>query len=458
MTGARVSSSSFRDPSGFIFEKDGVLYRQVNAGYEQGLDLLEGSGLYDELSRAGLLVPHQRVPLEMRATDTANAVIAPERIPLISYPYEWSFSQLKEAALLTLDVMRRAIAKGLSLKDASAYNVQFFGCRPIFIDTLSFEAYKEGEPWVAYKQFCQHFLAPLALMSLADIRLGSLLRTHIDGIPLDLTSRLLPRMTKFQPGLLAHIHLHARAQESNGRIAERRPAFSKTSLLALIDSLRGTVSGLSWKPTGTEWGDYYSDTNYTPASFDRKREIVADMLSQLDVQTCWDLGANNGAFSQLAVERGLQTTAWDIDPAAVEKAYQHGKQSKESKLLPLLQDLRNPSEGIGWAGRERGSFVQRGPAGALLALALIHHLAIGNNVPLPMIASFFAELGDHLIIEFVPKEDSQVQRMLVAREDIFGGYTQEGFEAAFGTYFSLSDKQAIDGTLRTLYLYKKAGA
>lgn len=459
MIEARRSSSSFRDPSGFIFEREGILYRQVHAEAIRDLDLLETSGLQDELFSAGLVVPFRRVDVSLAATADAVAVLQPERIPFISYPYEWSFSQLKDAALATLELMRRALGKGMSLKDASAFNIQFMGCRPVLIDTLSFEAYEEGAPWIAYKQFCQHFLAPLALMAHCDIRLSQLLRTNIDGIPLDLTASLLPGKTKFQPGLLTHIHLHAKAQsqDTSGKTSDRKIGVSKVSLLALIDNLKGTISGLNWKPAGTEWGDYYSDTNYSADSLKRKEVLVGELLDQVPVEAgqCWDLGANDGTFSRLAVQKGRYTVAWDIDPAAVEKAYLDGKSKKVENLLPLLQDLRNPSTNLGWANRERDSLIDRGPASVVMALALVHHLAIGNNVPLDLIAQFLASIGKWAIVEFVPKEDSQVQRMLVARKDIFSNYDQARFESAFASSFEKVQAIPIEGTVRTLYLFRR---
>ncbi|MBI1334782.1 MAG: SAM-dependent methyltransferase [Armatimonadetes bacterium] len=459
MTEAVRSASSFRDPSGFVFQRDGVLYRQINQSAAADFELLVSSGLQNELTDAGLVVAVEEADLSLAVTPEAAKVIRPARIPFVSYPYEWSFSQLKDAALLTLEVMRRALGKGMSLKDASAYNVQFVGTRPVLIDTLSFEPYVEGEPWVAYKQFCQHFLAPLALMSHVDIRLGSLLQTNIDGIPLDLASNLLPGKTKFQPGLLTHIHLHAKAQshDGGGKTSDRKPTISKTSLLALVDNLKGTVSGLTWKPAGTEWADYYANTNYSKESLSRKAELVASFLAKVpgDAQTCWDLGANNGEFSRLAAARSLYTIAWDIDPAAVEQAYLACKSSKADHLLPLLQDLRNPSTDLGWAGAERDSLQSRGPADVVLALALVHHLAIGNNVPLDRLADFFAQVGRWLIVEFVPKEDSQVQRMLVARKYIFTSYDLSGFEQAFQRRFETVEKQEIEGTCRTLFLMRR---
>ncbi|HLK17002.1 MAG TPA: hypothetical protein VKT78_19510 [Fimbriimonadaceae bacterium] len=393
-------------------------------------------------------------------SEGAIAVIRPEPIPFVSYPYEWSFSQLKDAALLTIAIQKRAIARGMSLKDASAYNIQFLRGRPIFIDTLSFERYREGEPWVAYGQFCRHFLAPLALMARVDARLGGLLKLHLDGVPLDLAARLLPSATRLQPGLLAHIHVHARAQRGDARpgmTPAKAAHLSKTGLLALIDSLEATVAHLSWEPKNTEWAEYYTDTNYDAAAMADKRRLVAAYIddSKPEIRTCWDLGANDGSFSKLAAEAGYYTIAMDSDLAAVEKAYLDVRGSHESNVLPLIVDLTNPSPMLGWANAERDSLLDRGPAGLALSLALIHHLAIGNNVPLPLIAEFFARVGEYVICEFVPKGDSQVARLLRSREDIFDGYHEAGFEAAMSANFELLRSEAIPGTVRRLYLFRR---
>ena len=453
------SHGSFRDPSGFVFERDGQIYRQINEGFEADIRLLIDSGLHDELIGAGLVVGFAEVRLDTAFSEKASMVIRPERIDVISYPFEWCFSQLKDAALLTLEIMKRVLAKDMILKDASAYNVQFQQGSPIFIDTLSFEKYEEGEPWIAYKQFCQHFLAPLALMAYVDIRLSSLFQTNLDGIPLDLAAKLLPTKTKFSPGLMGHVHLHSKAQAQKSPQSGRDAKVSKTGLLALIDSLRGTILNLHWKPIGTEWGEYYSETNYSPESFSNKGQVVQGFLALLPttIKTCCDLGANNGEFSRLAIERGLNTIALDVDPAAVEKCYLSAKREGYKLLMPLMQDLRNPTPDYGWGGRERDGVGRRVKADVVLALALIHHLAIGNNVPLGMIAEYFATFGEYLIVEFVPKEDSQIQRMLVARKDIFTDYNQDGFESAFSAYFDVLAKEPVSGTARIIYFMKRIG-
>jgi hypothetical protein len=451
-----LAESSFRDPSGFVFRHQGRVYRQVNRSYRDHFDLLLASGLYRELSAAGALIRHEDAAPELARTADAYKVIQPLPLPFISYPYEWSFSQLKDAALLTLDIQKTALAHGMSLKDASAYNIQFCEGKPLFIDTLSFAKYVEGRPWVAYRQFCQHFLAPLALMARCDIRLGQLARIFLDGVPLDLASRLLPAGSRFTFSLLSHIHLHARAQKRFRNKASKASgrAFSRFSFMALIDSLRTAVSGLRWQPRGTEWAEYYDHTNYSENAIDFKLKCVDDFLSALQPGQVWDIGANTGLFSRLASARQIPTVSLDIDPAAVEINYRQCRRENDRFLLPLLGDITNPAPAIGWGNKERMSLFERGPADAVMALALVHHLAIGNNLPLARIAALFATLCRTLIIEFIPKDDSQVQRLLASREDIFPEYHEQGFATAFSRFFSIERIEKIDQSGRRLYLLK----
>ncbi|MCL6482359.1 MAG: SAM-dependent methyltransferase [Firmicutes bacterium] len=458
MLAAETIAGSFRDPSGFLYERRGVLYRQINRIYQADYERLIGSGLYHRLVEQGWLVPHEEVAVEPADPESAWKVIRPERVPFVSYPYEWCFGQLRDAALLTLQIHRLALEHGMGLKDASAYNVQFRGARPVWIDTLSFAAYREGEPWVAYRQFCQHFLAPLALMAHREVRLSQLLRVFVDGIPLDLASRLLPWRTRLQPSLTAHVHLHARVQQCFGAAPKVRASrrMSRHALLGILSSLERAVAALRWEPGGTVWSDYYQDTNYSPAAFEHKRQLVSEFLQRLRPRLVWDLGANRGVFSRLASERGIYTVAFDMDPSAVEKNYRQAAASGDTQLLPLVADLTNPSGATGWAECERMSLAERGPADALLALALIHHLAIGNNVPLESIAEYFARLGRALILEFVPKEDSQVQRLLATREDIFAHYTRTEFERAFGRWFRIEQAAPIRESQRVLYCMRRA--
>jgi len=453
-------AASFRDPSGFLFRRDGTIYRQVNPVFRAHYDLMMRSGFYRAAVEAGLLVPHEEVATDL-APDAASAykVLRPEQIAFVSYPYEWCFGELKDAALLTLELQKRALEFGLWLKDASAYNVQFHRGRPVFIDSLSFEAYPEGRPWVAYQQFCRHFLAPLALMACRHVDLGRLLRVYIDGVPLELASRLLPLRTRFSFSLLTHVHAHARwlrrhASPSEAAARAGASGMGRTALLGLVDNLESAVRRLAWAPRGTEWADYYADTNYSPAAREHKAAVVAALLDEARPASVWDLGANTGTFSRLAAERGIPTVAFDADPAAVERSYRECRVQREEHLLPLVMDLTNPSGDLGWDNEERMSLSARGPADLAMALALVHHLAIGNNVPLERVAAFLRRLCRRLVLEFVPKEDSQVRRLLASRDDVFPGYTEEGLEAAFRDRFTLRRRVPIQGSVRTLYLFE----
>ena len=395
--------SSFRDPSGFVFFQRGVIFRQVNISYKNDYDHLIKSGLYKELIDSQLLIPHKEIDInykksnkDFKRSDKAYKIIKPEPIEFISYPYEWSFSQLKDAALTTLTIQKKSLEFTMSLKDCSGYNIQFKKGKPIFIDTISFEKYQEGIPWVAYRQFCQHFLAPLALMSYKDIRLNQLLRVYIDGIPLDLASSLLPFYTRLKPSLLLHLHFHAKSQKyfANKKLNKKTKSFTRQAFLGLIDNLETTIKKMNWQPRGTEWAEYYDFTNYSPGAINQKKEIIDSFLAKVKPKTVWDLGANIGTFSRLSSNKGIPTISFDIDPACVEKNYLECRKNEEINILPLVIDLTNPSPAIGWENNERMSFLERGPADTVLALALIHHLAISNNLPFVKIASFFRKISE----------------------------------------------------------------
>lgn len=451
-------SASFRDPSGFIFTDTGQLYRQVNLSYKEQYEQLISTGLSAKLIAGKLLIPFKDVGRRGQVPEICYKVIQPELVDFISYPYEWSFHQLKDAALATLRVQRKAIAYGMILKDASAYNIQFLNGSPILIDTLSFEVYQDGMPWDAYGQFCRHFLAPLALMSYRDVRLNQLMKIWIDGIPLDLAARLLPFRARLNAGLQSHVYLHAAAQEKyssdSGSHKAQQVYISKAALESLVYSLENTIRKLDWKGEKSEWGDYYEITNYSVGAFGEKKQVIEKWIKKASPKNVWDMGGNNGEFSRLASDEGIKTVCFDIDPIAVDRNYLQVKSKSESNLLPLILDLTNPSGAIGWANQERMSFEERGPVDLVLALALIHHLSISNNVPLEASAEFFSRLGKWLIIEFVPKEDSQVQILLANRKDIFAYYTKAGFEEAFGDFFEIKEQILISGSKRTLYLMK----
>ncbi len=451
--------SSFRDPSAYCYTIGDDIYRKIN---DKGLDdynHLMSSGLYEKLHSLGLLISHTEMPVNLSTKDCSAIILMPKKIPFISYPYEWCFSQHKDAALLTLKVASIAVEYGMALKDASAYNIQFLYGKPILIDTCSFTKYQDGEPWLAYKQFCQHFLVPLALMSKKDIRLGGLAKNYIDGIPIDLASLLLKWICKFSTGLFVHVYLHAKFKSKFSEtpvLAKYKRKISKNAYLGLLDNLVSTINKLTWSPMKTEWSDYYNNTNYTDKASEHKALLLCQLVGKIPKKcVTWDLGGNNGFYSRAIKRQVTSIVCWDIDPVAVESNYRKTKDENCTSILPLMQDLTNPSTSIGWAQTERDGFKERGAVDLILALALVHHLAISNNVPLSNIAEYLSCLSEYLIIEFVPKEDSKVKLLLANRQDIFDQYELSSFKKIFSVYYSIEAEALITDTCRTMFLMKR---
>lgn len=454
--------ASFRDPCGFVFRRDGVLLRQVQVYGREDYDQLMGSGLYSELVSGELLVPHEEVQTEPCGdSEEAYKILRPLQIPFLSYPYEWCFSQLRDAALLTLRIHALALRHGMVLKDATAFNVQFLGGKPRLIDTLSFKTL-DDQPWAAYGQFCRHFLAPLALMAYGDARCHRMLAVHPDGIPLDLAAKLLPARTRFKPGLGLHLHAHARFdrryRKSRGAKPPQKKSLGLKSMLALAGHLESVVRGLSVRPSETLWSHYERLESYGSGALGAKERFVKEGLASFPRGVLWDLGANDGAYSEMGARLGFEVISLDEDAGAVERNYLACRSRGERSVLPIVVDLMVPSPAAGWENGERLSLLERGPADAVLALALIHHLAIGQNLPLDKVAAFMKRCGRRLLIEFVPKEDPQVKDMLFLRDFSFPGYTKGDFETAFRVHFAILSAAELPGSVRTLYSMKAKGA
>lgn len=460
-----ISGPSFiptRDPSTSVVLKEGIVTRLIHHSYAEHYDHLLESGLYRQLTDRGLLIPHEEV--DAAKDSSVYKVLQPELVKFISYGHEWSFSQLKDAALCTLSIQKIALQFGMVLKDANTQNIQFHNGKPILIDTGSFHLYKDGEPWAAYGQFCRHFLAPLTLMSSCDVRLAKLLQTHLDGIPLDLAAPLVPWTAYLKDfSLLFHLFFHARMQKNESSV-ENVEAFRKnasthrldrSSLSLLTDDLEKTVRKMRLPGIQSKWADYYNDNTYSGAQIEQKRSLVSTCLDSLSPRSLWDLGANTGMFSRLASERGIDTIALEMDAISVELMYLDVVKNQVKNLLPLVMDLTNPSGAQGWNYSQQLGLVDRGAPDTVLALALIHHLAIANSIPLKEIAGFLSKISKSLIIEFVPKSDSQVANMLALREDIFPEYNSDGFERAFLPYFTILRTCPIDNSQRTIYTLVK---
>jgi hypothetical protein len=450
----RHHPSSFRDPSGHIFIKNNIIYRSIAKEYKEHWDFFIQSGLYQRLVSEQLLVSSKETTLRVK---DAYKVIRPEPIPFISYPYEWSFSQLKDAALVTLKIQKIALEYGMILKDANCYNIQFLNGKPILIDSLSFEKYQENEPWIAYQQYCMFFLAPLLLMKYKSVDLNRLLQVYLDGIPLPLCSSLLPWYTWLKPSIFMNIHLHANLQKTfQSKQSQKKSRVTKLGLIGLINNLESLTKHISLNIKESTWINYYQETNYNDKAFQAKQKIVKNLLKIVKPKKVWDLGANTGLFSYLALEAGARSViSFDFDPLTVEYNYLTCKQKAIDTCLPLQLDLTNPSPAIGWSNTERSSLKDRSSADTILALALVHHLAITNNIPFDYMARFFSELGSNLIVEYVPKADSQAQRLLSRKKDIFELYTEEEFTKNFSSYYRIIKRVPIPNTKRVIYLMRK---
>ncbi|MEO6097130.1 MAG: SAM-dependent methyltransferase [Fibrobacteria bacterium] len=414
------------------------------------------SGLYARLTSEGLLIPHEEVQVPPLEKSKSLLILKPVRVPFVSYPFEWCFGQFKAAALATLRIQKIAMEFGMTLKDASAYNIQFHQGRPVLIDTLSFKVYKNGAPWTAYRQFCQHFFVPIMLMAKVDITLGRMMRIYLDGIPLDVAGAILPFRTFSSLPAFIHIHLHGWAQKSRHKWAKPpEGGVSKNQLAGIVDSLDGAIRKLELKVKKSEWADYYADTNYSSRAFAHKQAVVKNLIRKTAPRVVWDLGANTGLFSRMASDSGIPTLAFDLDPLAVECNWIQTLERQEHDLFPLVMDFGNPTPGIGWENSERDSLFARANADTVMALALVHHLAITLNLPFGHIVRFLARLAKHVIIEFIPKTDSQVIGMLASREDIFPEYCEQEFESAFAKSFTLVEKIALQESQRIVYLFTR---
>lgn len=449
--------SSYRDPSGFLFYKNDVLYRQVNQSFKKDFDQFINGGLYEHLVEKKILVSHETIIENLTASANWYQTLKPQMVPFISYPYEWCFDMLKDAALITLEAAGEAMNFGMMLKDASAYNVQLNEGRMMFIDTLSFEKYDEQKPWIAYRQFCEHFFAPLALMHYLKEPLQNLILAHFDGVPLSLAKKLLPFRSKLNLHTYLHLHLQSSLSKKKQATSNSAGNFSKQKMKNLFQSLEQAVRSFSFSERSGVWSDYYEEANQRQDYVKTKKEIITEWLEQLQPNTVLDIGTNEGEFSLLAATKSKYVISSDLDHYSINRLYHHLKQKQTGNIHPLIIDFTNPTPAIGVNNEERNSFLSRAKSDLVMVLAFIHHIAIGKNVPFEKMAAMLSSLGDHIIIEFVPKDDPKVQIMLSGKKDIYTDYNEQTFENAFGNLFSVIKKQAIANSGRTLYLLKKNG-
>ena len=459
-------AGSFRDPAGRVFERDSRIFRTVEARLAEDFGWALQSGLIADLIASGQLVRTWEVePADAAFAASTWKVLEAERIPFIAYPYEWPFAALKTAALFHLDLHLALLARDATLVDASAYNVQFRGARPVFIDILSLRRYREGEVWNGHRQFCEQFLNPLLLGSIFGIPHHAWYRGSVEGIPVREVAAMLKLRHKLSWNVLVHVVMLDRLQRmaSNDRVEKRAATMQrrlpKQAFMALLAGLRKAIARL--RPAGTgvsQWSAYAKQNTYSGTEAAQKRAFVQDFVKATRAARIVDVGCNTGDYAVAALEAGAASVVGvESDAQTANLAFERAVAEKLD-FLPLVVDAANPSPAQGWRSAERKSFAERATFDAVIALAVEHHLAIGRNVPLDQVVDWLVRLAPRGVVEFVPKDDPTIQRMLALRDDVFDQYTPERFEALLVRGARIVRKDLVSSTGRTLYWFDRSAA
>lgn len=457
----RIDPGSFQDRESRVVYFDNRIFRALSPRALSAWDLLQGKPFFQRMVTEGKIIPSRQVESpDIRGILTEEAgLLEHQRIQAISYPYEWSFGMLKDAALLHLELLLAALDEDMMLKDSSAYNVQWQGAHPVFIDVGSFEALNLGAPWVGYRQFCQMFLYPLLLQAYKNVSFHPWMRGSIQGIsPQDFCNLLsLPDLLK--PGVFVHGFLHARLQQDFADLATGSEAvgelkatrYSPEMIRGILQGLQKIIGNLDWQEKHSTWSDYADHNTYDTQARQEKAAFVEQVIAQCHWPLVWDIGCNAGNFSRIAARNADYVLALDSDHLTVEHLYQRLKQEKIGNILPLVYNLADPSPGLGWQGQERKPLEERAKPDLILCLALIHHMVIQHNIPLKDFVNWLAGFNSSLIIEFVDREDPMVKRLLTFKQDNYKDYEPANFERCLGEAFHLERKQTLSTGTRTLY-------
>jgi hypothetical protein len=459
---AAAEPGSFRDPDSRVFITDDGVYRALSDRGRLDWEALRESAAWEDLATAGKLIATEALEAAVAPSilaDGCSLVLRHERIPFVSYPYEWPFGMLKDAALLQLEVLERALADGLMVKDSSPYNVQWRGAAPVFADIGSFERLREREPWVGYRQFCKLFLYPLLLQAYRGVAFHPFLRGSLEGIEPETAAALLRGRDRLRRGVLTHVVLHARLDRRHaadaGRDVERRmrsAGFSTELVRANVRRLRETVERLRWNPGTTAWSGYRDANTYSEDDAAAKARFVTEAVARRRPGLVWDLGCNDGTYARLAAAHAGTVVAVDRDHASVERLYRVLRDAGDERILPLVGDVCDPSPDLGWANAERGSLLRRGRPDLTLCLALVHHIAISGNVPTAEIAKWLGGLGGRVVVEFPHRTDPMVQRLLASKRDgAHPDYDAERFAAALAAHMRITRRERLPGGTRTLF-------
>lgn len=454
-----VEPGSYRDRNGAVSYLDDRVLRGISEKALGNWQRLSETKFFRDRTAAGTIVhTHRLADPPREAASGWAALLEHQRIPFVSYPYEWTFGMLKDAALLHLDLMGEALAEGMILKDSSAYNVQWNGTRPVFIDIPSFEVLPEGQPWIGYRQFCELFLYPLMLQAYKGVEFRSWLRGRMDGIPAAGLRAVLSPRDLVRPGVFLHVVAQNALQrrystgEMNVRGSLARAGFGKELIVRNVEGLKRIVTRLQPGGARTEWADYARTHSYDDDDFEAKRSFVGAAAAHRRWRTVWDLGCNTGTFSRIAAQHAEYVVAMDGDWMAIDSLYHaQGSRNDRNRILPLVIDLSDPSPNQGWRGAERKALPERGRPELTLCLALIHHMVISANIPLADFIGWLAGLGTSLVIEFVGRDDEMVHTLLRNKDDQYDDYRLDVFEAELARRFDIRDKRPLKGGKREIY-------
>lgn len=457
---------SFKDPEGRVFAHRGGIYRTLSQAAATRMRRLQDDGTLADLEARGWLIASRVADAATEGLSTASvgdSVMRHDRIETQTYPFEWSFDMLRDAALVTLDLIAHGLGRSLILKDSTAYNLAFHDGRMVFFDTLSIEPYEDGAPWDGYAQFCREFLFPLLLTSYRGVEFHPLVRGTLSGLPVRQFARLMGIRDTVRPGVLKHVVLQAKLERSfKDTDAEMRSSFqtmkfSGAMIAANVAGLRKLISGLSYSAGDSIWGDYAASHSYNASDEAVKREFVSAAVDRLAPGQLIDLGGNIGDYSLLVADRVARVLCVDIDPACVNTLYRRVREGGVTNVVPIVGDLLNPSPALGWNLTERRDLFTRVRSDAFLALALVHHLCIGGNIPLVQVVEALHRIAPSGVVEWVDKEDAMVRRMLRNRPDVFSDYTWETFRAELSRWFTVAETAETHGGARRLCLLLPKG-
>ena len=457
---AEVNAGSFRDRDGRVYHYRDRVFRGLSEAALGSFRQLQEKPFYIKLSESGKVIgtreiTEQENPLPDAVKSQWAGFLEHDPVPVISYPYEWTFSMLKAAASLQLHLVERAVSNGFSLKDATPYNIQFVNKKAVFIDIPSFEPLREGEPWAGYRQFCEMFLFPMYLQVYKGCNFQSFMRASIDGVDVQTASALFGFRDRFRKGVMSHVWLQSKLDRRYGGSSEnvrsslKSAGFNRELILANVRKMQKLVKKLEWEATGSEWGDYTEFHNYSDDDHVRKEYFIRDSIRAEKPDTVWDIGCNTGQFSRIAAALCSQVVSTDIDHVAVERLFLD--KNTPDNILPLVQNVADPSPNWGWRNRERSDLQSRSKPDLVLCLALIHHVVITANIPLEEFIDWLAGLTDKLVIEYVSRKDDKVKTLLRNKEDKYQDYSRDSLEASLKRHFNISRQQEVNNGDRILY-------